>query len=486
MRFILPLVLTFLSFSVLAAEKSIPPAVSETYVWMTDANFKQEKTLAHSRMERATASSHEANDQLTSPEFKEARARFLKIESAQELKKLITEMNTNYNTYPDDLKLMTAMLSPILKFKAFTYKIYPFLAKEKITHSMMLSQVQNIAAFMNMNLPTAQWKAGFDLVTIPADEDDLIRFNNAYDLQNYLVREVYPAYVLSAQRIQALNFAKKSVVWDNKIFYGTASFSDNLNRFQLIGEGERYSILASLHYSLSDLCKFSAYDINEFFPLVREVAKLFGYDSVFSAVDGVNARKIAGVYRRAQFAKLFTLRKNGDHNMLSAFRHMKEGSRSLSLAWTELRDRTDNGQNFIRSAIFTPFTQIGDNQVEGMENVVSGKTSIRSDVTGEILTVDLGAFFANPPQDLKRMLPVGFDDAPNMQNYKVSMKNGKTQDVQFRNYFSGRATNWDVSAYKTLFPDLSKGNDVSTAMKILNQSVYGMMPAMIIQPFVML
>lgn len=475
-----------LLFSVTAQGATTPAPVADSdFPWMKDDIYKKEKVAARKRGERSIASSIQVNDQLLSAEFKATRAKFLEIKTANELKSFITKLNDNYAKYPDDVKMMAAMMTPLLQFKAFTYKVYPFLSKEKITHSILLSHVQNFAAFMTMNLPTAAWKAGFDLVTVPSEEDDLKRFNRAADLQNYLVTNVFPAYSLAARRIAQLDLSKKAVVWDNKMFFGTSSFSDNLARYQLVGEGEKYMILANLHFTLADICRFSSYDLNELLPFVKDVAKLYGYDSFFSAVDGLNARKVASVWKKSKYSNLLTLRQNGDKNMMTAFHHMREGSRHLQLAWTELRDRDDNNQAFIRAAIFTPFTQVLDSQVEGLENIMHGKTSVRSDVTGEMVSVDLPGYYANPPQDLKALLPIGFDTTPNMQNFQVAMKNGKSKTVEFRNYLSGRATNWDVNAYKSLFPNLSKGTDVAHAMKILNQSVSGMVPAMMIQPFML-
>lgn len=474
-----------LLLSVTSQAANPTPVAEDNFPWMKDDVYKKEKVAARERRDRSVASGGQVNDQLLSKGFKASRAKFLEIKTAKELKNYIEELNANYDSLADDQKMMAAMMTPLLTFKAFTYKVYPYLSKEKITHSMLLSMTQNFAAFMSMNLPTSTWKAGFDLVTSPMDEEDLERFNSASDLQNYLVRKVFPAYSLAARRIAALDFSKKPVVWDNKIFFGTASFSDNLARYQLVGEGERYMILANLHFTLADICRFSSYDLNEMLPLIKDIAKLYGYDSFFSPVDGVNAKKISSVWREKKYRSLLTLRQNGDKNMMTAYKHMKEGSRHLQLAWSELRDRNDANTAFIRAAIFAPFTQIIDSQVESLENIMSGRTSIRSDVTGEMVAVDVPNWYANPPQDLKAFLPTGFDTAPNMQNYQVTMKNGKTKNVEFRNYFSGRATDWNVGAYRTLLPELSKGSDVSHAMKILNQSFSGMVPAMMIQPFML-
>jgi hypothetical protein len=480
------ILLTALFLSMSAAQAARPTHLNtENYPWMSDQEFSTGKVQAQERAGRNIAANSELNDQLLSKEFKAFRTKFLAIQNASELEALISALDKNYQGQPDDLKLITALLTPLLEFRAFTYRIYPFLSKEKLTHSIMLSQVQNAASFMSMNLPTAQWKAGFDYVTQPMVEDDLKRFDTTDDLQDFLVTKVYPAYLNAAKRISALNFSKHHVAWDNKLFFGTSSFTDNFQRYQLVGEGERLSLLASLHYSLSDISKFISYEANDLPKLMAELASLYGYDSLFSAVDGVSAQKVAAVIKKSAYKKLFTLRESGEKNMMTAYHHLKEGARFNTLAWHELKDRKNDNQNIIRSALFLPLSQNVKNGVENMEKIVSSKTSVRSDITGEVVTVDLPAYFAHPPQDLKSMLPIEFDSGPKTQTNVVKMKNGATKKIVFRNYFSGRAVNWNVAAYKNLLPDLNKGSQVAQSMKIINQAPGTVMPALIMNPFML-
>ena len=469
--------LTMFSAAFAATPLRVPTVNDRNFSWMKEDFFKQEKSAANTRAKRSIASS-ELNDQMLSPMFQ-------KIKNSEELKIFITELDSNYDSYPDDLKLMTAMLTPLLKFKAFTYKMYPFVSQEKLTNSVVLTQFKNFASFQSMNLPTKAWRAGFNFVTVPSEEDDLKRFSTSQDIQIFLANEIYPAYLTAATRIKQLDFSKNTVVWDNQIFYGNASFSDNLNRYQLIGEAEKYSILAALHFSLADICKSISYNVDDILPFIAEVAKLHGYDTFKFTVDGISAENLKNIFMLPRFSKLFTIFGNGQDNINTSFKHVVEGSRNLNIAWTELRDRDDKNQAFIRSAMFTPFSQVIEKQIEGMESVIRGKTTIRSDVTGEMIVVDLPAFYAHAPKDLKLLLPTGFDTSPHITDYKVKMKNGQTKNVKFRNYHSGRATLWNVSEYQTLFPELRNGSYIDQTMKILNQSVYGGIVGSVIQPFML-
>jgi hypothetical protein len=452
------------------------------FPWMTEAQVKKAKSEAQARNRRAIANGGEVNDQFTSQQFKAVRIKFLAASTPQELEAVISEMNASYNSYPQDLKLVAALLTPLLQFRAFTYKMYPFFSKKKLTHSFVVSRVQGFASYLRMNLPTAQWKAGFDYVTHPSNEDDLKRFETTGELQDYLSTKVYPAYRNAIIRINALNFSNERVVWDNRFFYGTASFSSDFNRYQLLGEGERHALLSVLHFAVSDMAKFTAYNMESILSLMSDMAALYGYDGFFSDVDGVSARKVKTVFEKPAYRDIFTLRSSA--NLDFAFKHLKEGAHEYAIAWNELKDRNDD-RMMIRAAIFTPFIPRISGQAEEIEAMVSGRTIVRSNITGETATVDLPGFYASHPQDLKTLLPTGFDQSAQNLSYAVAMKNGKQTQVPFRNYYSGRATQWSIQAYKGIFPDTKLAGEPALFTRVLNESSAGMLALSIVQPFMM-
>lgn len=464
---------TFLMTTVLLAgslHAAVPVKIQADYDWMTDKTFVQRKQTAIERSKRSIASGLEVNDSLMSKEYKAFRKTFLEIKTPQELDKQLEIIEANYDRYPDDMKLIVAVLSPMRVMRAFTYKVYPLVTQEKVAHSAILTRVLNFAAFMKINLPTDQWNAGFKYLTEPMMEDDLARINSPEELQAFVGTKLYPAFLKASKRINAIDLGSNPVVWDNKLLYGTGSFQDNFKRYQLVGEAERLAVLAGIHASLGDMARFQAYNVDQYLSLTKDLSSLYGYDSMFSPVDGLTAQKVQHVFMKPKYRSLFTLRENGEGNLQASYRHTKESTRLFVLAWQELKNRDSNDLQVLRSAMVMPFSTEIDKSIEASEKMISERTTVRSEITGEMITVDLPALYNNPPRDLKAFLPTGFDQSNKTLTHKVQLKSGKTKDIVFRNYFHGRPTQWNAKAYSTLFPDVKKDSDVPEVVRVLNQA----------------
>jgi hypothetical protein len=471
------LVFAALSFSGLTSAREPVVVNPQNYEWSSDKQFTFEKQKANDRAKRKIASNIELTDDLMSKEYKNFREKFLSIKTPEELDKQLVEMDANYNSYPADLKFIVALLTPLHSLRAFTYKMYPLITKEKISHSVILSNVLRFASMMSVNLPTSQWMAGFKYTSEPfTAEDDVVRFQTTEDFQDFVGKTLYPELLKAAVRIKALNFSDDKIIWDNKLFYGTASFQDGFKRYNTIGESERLATLASLHTALAGAARFQAYNVQEFIAFTKELAGLYGYDSLFSEVDGVTAKKIHDVMIKAKYKNLFTLRANGVQNMIIAYKHLKEASRLGVISWQEVRDRSANDSDLFNPNYFDGSASRIDKNAENIEKMMSGKNSFRSDITGEVLTVDFPSFYTNPPTDLKALFPISFEGGEKHLSKTVKLENGKTKILKYRNYFYGRSIGWDLKAYHLVFPDLKSGEDVSKAIRILNQSA-GSFPA---------
>lgn len=460
-----------ISSSILVSAKEVVVVNPGNYEWSSDKTFTWEKEKAVDRAKRKIASNQEITDDLMSKELKAFRERYLAAKTPEDLEKLLVELNAHYDSYPQDLKFFAALVTPMHALRAFTYKMYPLATKEKLSHSIVLSNVLNFASMMKINLPTDQWTAGFRYTSEPVmAEDDANRFYTTEDVQNFVGKVMYPEMLKAASRIKALNFADNRIVWDNKLFYGTASFQDGFKRYNTIGEAERLATLSSLHFALAGAARFQAYNVADTIAFSKEIASLYGYDSLFSEVDGVTAKKVHDVLIKTKYKNLFTLRANGAINMQVAFKHLKEGSRLAVVAWQELKDRPASESDLFNPNYFDGnFSRI-DRGAENVEKMMSGKTLVRSDVTGEVVAVDFPAFYMNPPRDLKVLAPISFEDGEKHLTKTISDASGKMRTVKYRNYFYGRSVGWDLKAYSTIFPELKKGEDVSRAVRIINQS----------------
>jgi hypothetical protein len=439
------------------------------YKWMSSKDLQKAKKMAIKRGKRKIASEPAISDDAMSEKFRGFRDKFLTIIKKEEIEKFLHELDENYDSYPNDLKFFAAQMIPFLTVRSFTYKMYPLVSKVKVTHSVMLTRVLNFASFMRINLPTSQWEAGFRFASEPftADED---RFEKTEELQAYVENTIYPAFMVAAKRIQNLDFTSEKIVWDHKLFYGVASFTDNFKRYRYIGEAERVATLASLHEGMAWMKRFAAYNVTGSMELAKDLGVLVGVDSFFSKVDGVTAQKVTGVLNKDEHKHLYTLLDGGKEKIQVAFSHLREAARLQVIAWNEVKDRPANELDAMNSIILDPFRDRIDRGSENLEKMVAGPTIVRSDVTGELVKVDLPAFYANPPKDLKTLLPNEFRGGDKMIKKKLATKSGKTKRVKFRNYFYGAAVGWNLASYKALFPELKDGRDVAKATRILNQS----------------
>jgi hypothetical protein len=436
---------------------------------MTSKELQKSKKMAVKRGKRKIASENTISEDAMSEEFRKFRDKFLTIIKKEEVEEHLLSLNKNYDSYPDDLKFFAAQMIPFLTFKSMAYRLYPLVKKEKIAHSVVLTRVLNFASFMRINLPTTQWEAGFRFASEPftGDQD---RFESAEELQAYTESTIYPALMKAAQRLQDLDFSGTKVVWDHKLFYGTASFTDNFKRYRYVGEAERIATLASLHEGMAWIKRFSAYSVKGSMELAKDLGMLVGVDSFFSKVDGVSARKVTSVFNKDDHKDLYILLDGGKEKVQLAFSHLREAARLQVIAWHEVKDRPANELDAMNSLILDPFRDRISRGSETLEKIVSGPTVIRSDVTGELVKVDLPAFYANPPKDLKSLLPNEFRGGDKTIKKKLATKSGKTKRVKFRNYFYGSAVGWDINSYKSLFPEIKDGRDIAKAARILNQS----------------
>lgn len=451
------------SFNIMAREVVVSP---NNYQWMSEKDYTFQKSTAKERSSRKVASQNEITDDLMSKEYKAFRTKFLTLKTPEELDAYLTELDSKYDTYPDDLKLTVALITPWKVMKSFVYKTYPLATKEKITHSAIVTQILNTASFIKINLPTDQWMAGFKYVTEPMSLDvDQERISTVEELQSFVGEKVYPELLKSANRISKIKISEK-MIWDNKLLYGVGSFSDNFKRFKTFGEAERFAVLSSLHANMAAAARFQAYNVTDLVPFMKEIASLYGYDSaLFSEVDGVTAKKIQNVLMKPKYKNLFVLRPNGAQNMASAYKHMKESTRLGLISWTETRDRGADENDLFNSEFVTAMTTRVDRNAEIIERVMMGPTTLRSDLTGEVIDVNFPNLYLNPIKDLKSLAPIAFEEGPKHINKLISNKK-----FQFRNYFYGRAIKWNESAYRNIFPELKSGENVSNYVRILNQS----------------
>ena len=292
----------------------------ESYEWMKTSDFlKKKQQIAKKNVQRKLASNQNLTDDAMSLEMKAFRAVLIGVknqetkkyiesymkkkqlkscapirlisqegglQTKQEVHQCIEFLDKNYNTFPNDLKLLAAQLVVLKSFRSIAYKMFPLISKEKVTHSILVTRIFKLASFMKINLPTAQWEAGFRYLTEPLFSEEK-RIETSDEFQDYIARHITPALVKAAIRIKNIDLKNEKVIWDNQLLYGPASFSDDMKRFLQIGEPEKYISLANLHHGLVWTYRIQAYNISGLMDLAKNIGSLYGFDGfLFRKVEG--------------------------------------------------------------------------------------------------------------------------------------------------------------------------------------------------------
>lgn len=454
-----------------------------TYKFMTDSEFASAKEQAMSRGKRSIASIKEFEEKL-SPEFKKFRARFFALKNVSEIDPLVDELEKNYDKYPTDLKLAAAQIIPLRHFKGIIYRVRGVVEKSKMLHSQLLTGVMNLANNVETYFPDQEARILFDYVSLPYD--GVVQFSQSKHVQAHLSKNLYPELVKAAERIKELNF-EEPVVMDNQLFYGTAAFKDELDRYRLIGKAEQALLLSRRNRGIAALCRNRAYTSNGITDLVTDIGKLYGVDGFKSQilhrdVDGVTLMDQAKEIKKHK--DLFTLYEDGNVWMSRSFEHLKESVKQLSIAWSEAQSRKGATGYVLNADAFTARERAIGKSLPVYEKIISGAFPLKSRVTGETVTVDLPSFYSNPPTDLKVLLPTQYDEGPKEKTVMIKGSKGKVIPAAYYNYYRGRPVAWDSNAYSTIFPKAEDRKDLSNTSRIVAQSWGGEMVGAALKLFI--
>lgn len=456
---------------------------ASAYPFMSEPQFQELMKKARKGERRIASNGYDFEGSL-SPQFKNFRERFLQVTQASEIDPLLAKLEAEFDTYPADLKLVASQIIPLREWRGFVYRFRPLAEKARVVHSMLLTTVQDMASNMRIYIPTRQAEALFAYMTQPYD--GVTQFKEAEDLQQWAVQRVYPAMVKATDRVRALDLSRP-VVWDNKVFYGIGSFPDNLDRYSLVGEPERRALLAASHQGMAFTTAFRAYSVKGLFDLSVRLGKLYGFDGFLGGqVEGAPMEDRVAQFRR--YPNLFLLYADGADWTQLSWRHVRESVYWTAAAWEEIKDKPESELSALNPIFFQTFRRGIGNQINDWKALVAGPTTLRSRVTNETVTVHLEQLYRNPPADMKSLMPTAFEGGPRSTSMQIKQRDSRgrevAQAVEYRNYFRGRATDWNLSAYKPWMTSLSSGAEVGRAQRILSQSWGGSLMAMPLTNFV--
>jgi len=477
--------------SVLAATPHKPwaenvPVNEFKYPYMTDEQFAAQKKWAVEYGKKRMPQSDVVDEESAlSAELKNLRNRIIggpiyqngaktrglhsEITKSAELSNLIDELDSSFDSLPNDAKLVAAPLIALKPFRGITVRMRPLFTKHHLVHATVVTSLRVAATGVNVFLPTAQWKAGFKYVTEPFNgmRGDIA---NDGDFFRWVAVELKPSLEKYITRIGNINL-EKPVYWDNKIAYKTANFVSDSDRFLLIGEAERKSWLSGLFLAHSAICSSLAYSWDGLFDVVQDVANIYGFQQVFK-VEGATAeertRKILKYNHR-----LFVKNNRADKYLPVAFSSLKEGLRQARVSWNILQQNKDNPnafQQLLDPRAFVPFSRIINTSFDNIESLVEGNGVKSAIVGGEVVDVDFQRFFGkDAPENLLEFLPTGFEPGP-AEFTPGQDKLATSTHKPYRNYMRGAPAHWNTEVWSRYFPKIRGDSDVRGAARILSQS----------------
>ncbi len=412
-----------------------------------------------------------------SPELKSVRDNIIGAKSADDIDNIIDKLESDYDSLPLDLRYFAAQFVSLKPFRGIVYRLTTLAKKEKITNSALIVAVQSIVERYTVHFTNAHSSAMLNYIIAPYTSKKgyvTSQFETASVFQNYLATEVYPSAAKSLARLQKLEIGKETVLWDNKVVYGTTSFVDGLNRYKILADVDRLATISSIHTGLASLSYACAYNLDGITSLIKDEGLLIGLDGFkLGKVDGANDFERVKLLKSDNFSSLFTLRDNGVAWTERALVHLRQGMNYIRIVWEETKNRPAHEYAMINSSKIIPWESNIEVNLTMAENLLREKTQIRSAITGETIIVDLPSFFTNPPKDLKSLLPTSFDLKNKMIDTKLKSKDTELNKISYRNYHYGQATDWNLISFKTVFPELKSGKDVKVATRIFSEAWNG-------------
>lgn len=464
------------------------PVVKE----MSENEYKQ---MVKSELSRSSFRAPAADlESAMSPEFRAIRDRIVNVQTAQALHDLLVEVDTkltNGNYQSADTRFFMSQFVVMKEFRGLIYRLYKLAHSNKVTHSLLLTQVKSAYTAVDFYFPDQnQWKAGFDYLTEPyaVNGKPVEMFNNEVEVQGYFSTNILRAIEVARERVEAVNFSQASagnrggfVVWDNQILLNSQSFDRDIDRYRLAGNVEKLAVLAAYEKAMAQLCLKRAYSMNGFFRVAYEVGRLYGLDGFASDVDGVPTAKLIQVYRnRPEYGAGFTDTPRWTARALGHFRRSVDYySRSF-----ELLDRRESSERFViagaHSKVFGDVTKRTINQLKALLSDSRQPVAVQSrtrKADGSI-SVNMPQFFNQPPTSLLSLMSTewkgyssnGVKRADEWSRISLQTDGGATIQGDKRDYSIGQATNWNVDVYRKVFPQVTNGADLKRHVRILSET----------------
>ena len=437
------------------------------------------------------------------------------LEGVKDVKKLEILINqsedeTFYNSLPLDAKFVAAQLPMLRAYRGILYRIRPYASNTdekqgtpKVVHSLLLTAVQNLVTWTHLYLPTDQWNVISDYITEPQDDMEFIvraaiesakvnkdipnlaeasRIHDSGEFQYYLHENLHPRLEKMINRLIGISQSlqkNKRFYFDNRLLYGNSSFEDGLNRYRRIGKAELWSLIAANLVAISQLDFSLAYSLTDVMKAFEALGKLQGVDVFMRTADvkGSPSRERTNAIKSEATKNLFMFDvTDGQKSLDNAFSELKLAALYGTAAEKALHKRKENEEDAISGSLFkSGQKRVFEPTYAKLKELVNGETTLRSQLTGVVIKVNLPNFFSakNHPTDLKAFLPTEFVSGDVDLTKTIKIHGNEQKDQPYRNYRDGEAKNWNIELYQRYFPEVKSAADLKTAAEVLGQSYGG-------------
>lgn len=440
------------------------PSIHE--VSFDDPEFMKQKK-EWTKLNRKVASNMSFSNSDVSADFQKLRDEWLKVKTGDQMEALLKASQAKYNTYSEDTRYFLAQLQASLPLRGIVWRLRPLFEEgkgflgNKSTHVTAVQAVRGVVTGLKSILPTQQTDAAIQFFTEPSVEmTKAQQFHSVAEVQKFLMETVMQALNEATTHIVGLSkdSANKTFVWDNKMAFGHGSFEDEVQRFVGHGPAEINFTIASLYRAQHDILVYCAYNQDKAISLAGEMGAHFGVDSSFFASKkedlGMTDKERVGLVSKAVSQRFLELRnydgsEYGSKLMKQAYVSLKNSVVYFERSHQYLQNRDATNAMSLNPLLFQPEAPLNlDKGIKNMKAVVSGVAEVRDPVSGETVTINLPAFYNEPPKSLGVLMAKDFEGG---EAYKT-ITNKKGETLKVRNYLRGRSIAWDNNAWKKYVP----------------------------------
>jgi hypothetical protein len=483
-----------LSTSAFAAKKNVKDDFKNYYVptvqeaSFDDPEFMQQKK-EWTKLKRKLASDMSFNGGDVSKDFQQLRDEWLNCKNGDEMEVLLKKSYANYNSFSEDTKYFLAQMHTALPFRGIIWRLRPLFENSrgflgnKSTHVAAVQAVRSAISGLKMMLPTKQTDAFIQYFTEPSVEmSKADQFKSISEFQNYLMEKFIPQLNEATSRIIALSKAnpQKVYVWDNKMAFGRGTFEDEVQRYVGNGPAEVNFVIASMYRAYHDVLVYCAYNQDSSIKVAGEIGSHLGIDSSifgsrkedFGITDQERIAILKGAAQKHSFLELRNYNGSayGSKLLAQAYIALKNSVVYAERSFEYLQGRDASQAMALNPIIFQQEVSPNiDKGIKNMKAVVMGPAEVRDPVTGSTVTVNLPAFYKEPPQTLTALMATGFEQG----EVEKTIRSKKGDSLVVRNYLHGRSIAWDNSAWKKYVPSAEgkSANYMSEARRVMQYSL---------------